>query len=76
MRHARSKCGCQSQTSEITVIDQRYIGQDFDAFLAEDGIAAEVEALAIKKVLAALLEQSQLSQVALAAKVRSECLPN
>lgn len=53
------------------IIDARYVGQDFDAFLAEDGIAAEVEALAIKKVLVALLEQSQLSQVALAAKVQT-----
>lgn len=53
------------------IIDTRYVGQDFDAFLAEDGIAAEVEALAIKKVLVALLEQSQLSQVALAAKVQT-----
>ncbi len=36
-------------------IDTKFVGQDFDAFLQEEGIALEVEAKAIKKVLAALV---------------------
>jgi hypothetical protein len=40
----------QSQTPEISIINPRYVGQDFDAFLAEDGIAADVKMLAIKKL--------------------------
>jgi len=46
-------------------------GQDFDEFLAEEGIAAEVEAKAIKKVLVALLEDSDLSQVELARRLQT-----
>jgi antitoxin HicB len=34
-----------------------YIGSDFDDFLAEEGILQEVEAAAIKKVIAALVKQ-------------------
>ena len=30
-------------------VDIDYVGQDFDTFLADEGIAVEVEALAIKK---------------------------
>jgi antitoxin HicB len=46
-------------------------GQDFDEFLAEDGIAAEVEARAIKKVLVALLQEAGISQVALAERLQT-----
>ena len=35
-----------------------HIGSDFDDFLAEEGLQEEVEALAIKKVIAAMLEQA------------------
>lgn len=38
------------------------VGQDFDEFLAEEGIAAEVEARAIKKVLVSLLENVGMPQ--------------
>ena len=48
-----------------------FIGQDFDEFLKEDGIAAEVEARAIKKVVVALLEGAGLSQVNLAQKMKT-----
>jgi len=34
-----------------------YIGSDFDDFLAEEGILQEVEAAAIKKVVACLVKQ-------------------
>ena len=48
-----------------------FIGQDFDEFLEEEGIAAEVEARAIKKVVVALLEGAGLSQVHLAQKMKT-----
>ena len=48
-----------------------FIGQDFDEFLKEEGIAAEVEARAIKKVVVALLEGAGLSQVDLAQKMKT-----
>ncbi len=48
-----------------------FVGQDFDKFLREDGIAAEVEARAIKKVMVSLLEGAGLMQVDLAAKMRT-----
>ncbi|TAK71690.1 MAG: Fis family transcriptional regulator [Betaproteobacteria bacterium] len=35
-----------------------YIGSDFDEFLREEGIFEEVEAAAIKKVLACMIEQA------------------
>lgn len=48
-----------------------YVGQDFDAFLAQEGLAAEVEALAIKKVVVALLENAGLTQVELAERLQT-----
>jgi hypothetical protein len=38
------------------VINSDFIGQDFGALLADEGLAAEVEARAIKKVGVAMLE--------------------
>jgi predicted XRE-type DNA-binding protein len=35
-----------------------YIGSDFDDFLDQEGILDEVEALAIKKVIASMVEQA------------------
>jgi antitoxin HicB len=48
-----------------------HLGQDFDEFLAEEGLAAEVEARAIKKVLVALLQSADLSQVELARRMQT-----
>lgn len=52
-------------------IDTAYVGQDFDAFLAEEGIAAEVEARAIKKVMVSLLQGTGLTQVELAQRMHT-----
>ena len=52
-------------------IDIDFVGQDFDAFLADEGIAAEVEARAIKKVVVGLLEGAGLTQVELAQRMRT-----
>ena len=52
-------------------INTKYVGQDFDEFLADEGIAAEVRARAIKKVVVALLEKSGMSQVELAARLHT-----
>jgi hypothetical protein len=37
-----------------SIINTDYVGQDFDDFLQQEGLAADVKALAIKKVVAAL----------------------
>jgi transcriptional regulator with XRE-family HTH domain len=47
-------------------IRAEFVGQDFDDFLLEDGIAAEVEAIAIKKVVVALLQGAGMTQGELA----------
>lgn len=52
-------------------IDRKHVGQDFDEFLAEEGIADEVEARAIKKVVVALLEKSGMTQVELAKRLHT-----
>lgn len=48
-----------------------YVGQDFDQFLEQDGIAADVEALAVKKVLVALLEGVGMTQGELAERLQT-----
>ena len=52
-------------------IDAKHVGQDFDDFLAEEEIAGEVEARAIKKVVVALLEKSGMTQVELAERLHT-----
>ncbi len=52
-------------------INDNYVGQDFDEFLAEEGIAAEVEARAIKKVVIAMLEKSGMTQNELAERLHT-----
>jgi antitoxin HicB len=52
-------------------IDTGYVGQDFDAFLAEEDIAAEVEARAIKKVMVGLLQDAGITQVELAQRMHT-----
>ena len=46
-----------------------HVGQDFDEFLADEGIAAEVEARAIKKLVVALLGGMGLTQAELAQRL-------
>jgi len=52
-------------------INPEFVGQDFDEFLRQDGIAAEVEARAVKKVVVALLEKAGMTQVELAARLKT-----
>ena len=52
-------------------INSGYVGQDFDEFLAEEGLAAEVEARAIKKVVVAMLVKSGMTQVELAEQLHT-----
>ena len=52
-------------------INSKFVGQDFDAFLADEGIAAEVEARAIKKVVVAMLSNMNVTQVELAARLHT-----
>jgi hypothetical protein len=40
------------------MIDNNCIGSDFDDFLREEGVFEEVEAGAIKKIVASMIEQA------------------
>ena len=48
------------------VINTEHLGQEFDKFLAEKGLAEEDEAKAIKKVVVAMLVKTSRTQVNLA----------
>lgn len=54
-------------------MDEKHIGSDFDDFLAEDGILAEAEAVAIKRVIAfqitQLMEEQNLTKTAMAERM-------
>lgn len=54
---------------------QQFIGSDFDNFLAEQGILEEVEAVAVKRVLArqiaALMEENDISKVEMSKKMQT-----
>ncbi len=53
----------------------KHIGSDFDDFLKEEGIFPEVEAVAIKKVIAfqikQMMEKKHLSKTAMANKMKT-----
>ena len=60
-----------------------HIGSDFDDFLTEDGILADVEAVAVKRVIAfqiaSLMEKQRLSKIDMASRMNTsrsvlECL--
>jgi antitoxin HicB len=55
------------------LMNQQYIGSDFDTFLEEEGILQEVEQVAIKRVLAmqiqALMDAQNLSKSEMARKM-------
>ena len=51
--------------------DTACAGQDFDVFQAEDGLAEEVEARAIKTEVVALLAKLDMTQVQLAQKLQT-----
>lgn len=59
------------QTRDATVLNPKFTGQDFDEFLKQDGIADEVEARAIKKVMVALLQGAGMTQVELAQRLQT-----
>ncbi len=52
-----------------------HIGSDFDDFLEEEGLLAEAEAVAVKRVLACQIEQTMkqenLTKTAMARKLRT-----
>jgi antitoxin HicB len=53
----------------------RHLGSDFDDFLSEHGLLADVEAVAIKRVLAfqlaRLMEKEQISKAELARRMKT-----
>jgi DNA-binding Xre family transcriptional regulator len=56
-------------------MDNKYIGSNFDDFLQEEGILAEVEANAIKRViafqLADLMQKENISKTAMAKRMKT-----
>ena len=56
-------------------MDKKYLGSDFDDFLAEEGILAETEAVAIKRVIAfqvaQLMEDQNLTKTAMAERMNT-----
>jgi predicted XRE-type DNA-binding protein len=56
-------------------MDKTYLGSDFDDFLAEEGILAEAEAVAIKRVIAyqvtKLMEEQSLTKTEMAERMKT-----
>ncbi len=56
-------------------MDEKYIGDTLDDFLAEEGLLAEAEAVAIKRVIAfqiwQLMEQQELSKSEMARRMQT-----
>ena len=56
-------------------MQNKHIGSSFDDFLEEDGLLAEAEAVAIKRVLAfqiaQLMEQQNLTKTAMAKRMKT-----
>lgn len=56
-------------------MSDKYIGSNFDDFLAEDGILEEIETIAVKKALAfqiaELMRTQKISKVQLARKLQT-----
>ncbi len=56
-------------------MDKTYLGSDFDDFLAEEGILAEAEAVAIKRVIAfqvvQLMEEQNLTKTEMAERMKT-----
>jgi len=56
-------------------MNKTYLGSDFDSFLAEEGILAEVEAVASKRVIAyqilQLMEEQKLTKSEMAVRMKT-----
>lgn len=56
-------------------MDSKHLGSDFDAFLDEEGLLEEAEAVATKRVLAfqiaQAMEEQKLSKTAMARRMRT-----
>lgn len=56
-------------------MNRKHLGSDFDEFLAEEGILAETEAVAVKRIIASQLAQfmknNNLTKTAMARKMQT-----
>ncbi len=56
-------------------MDKTYLGSDFDDFLAEEGVLAEAETVAIKRVIAyqvvQLMEEQDLTKTEMASRMKT-----
>lgn len=56
-------------------MNTKHLGSDFDDFLAEEGLLAEVEAVAVKRVIAyqiaELMREAKLSKTELARRMKT-----
>lgn len=57
------------------MMDQKHVGSDFDDFLVEEGLLAEAEAVAIKRVIAyqiaELMKEKNLTKTAMARQMNT-----
>lgn len=54
-------------------MNEKHIGSDFDDFLAEEGLLAETEAVALKRVIAFQIEKLMQEQGALTGQGLTKC---
>lgn len=56
-------------------MNEKYVGSNFDEFLEEEGLLAEVEAVAVKRVIAfqitQLMESSNISKTVMAKRMKT-----
>jgi DNA-binding Xre family transcriptional regulator len=56
-------------------MNEKYLGSDFDNFLVEEGLLAQVEAVAVKRVIAfqisQYMQQEKLSKTAMAQRMNT-----
>ncbi len=56
-------------------MNEKHIGSDFDDFLAEEGLLAEVEAIAMKRVIAfqiaKLMEEQKITKTEMATRMKT-----
>jgi DNA-binding Xre family transcriptional regulator len=57
------------------MMNQQHIGSDFDEFLAEEGLLAETEAVAVKRIIAyqlsQFMEKNNLTKTAMAQRMQT-----
>jgi predicted XRE-type DNA-binding protein len=68
-------CSCVSKMIHCTIMHEKHTGDTLDGFLEKEGLLAETEAVAIKRVIAfqisQLMEQQDLSKAEMARRMQT-----